>query len=107
MVNELANLVLDELNDGLKHLYNDRLKGVYLFGSYARGEEDPESDFDVLIVLDDFELHSIEIKRTSKLVSELSLKHNFSISRKFIKESNWQLGDNALLRNVRAEAVPA
>ena len=51
MSNELVNKILKELNQGLKLLYGDKLKGVFLFGSYARGEQDPESDFDVLIVL--------------------------------------------------------
>ena len=43
---------LSELKDGLAALYSARLKGLYLFGSYARGEARPESDLDVLIVLD-------------------------------------------------------
>lgn len=107
MYNKSVNAILAELNQGLKLLYGEELKGVYLFGSYARGEQDAESDFDVLIVLDDFELYSAEIKRTSELISELSLKHNMSISRKFIKDSHWQIGDTALLRNVRAEAIAA
>jgi predicted nucleotidyltransferase len=41
-----------ELKDPLECLYGQRLKGVFLFGSYARGEADAESDIDVLIVLD-------------------------------------------------------
>jgi predicted nucleotidyltransferase len=39
-----------------------RLKGVYLFGSYARGEAGEESDVDVLIVLDRVESYSQEIE---------------------------------------------
>lgn len=37
----------------LKGLYGDRLKQVILFGSWARGEGDPEeSDIDLMVVLD-------------------------------------------------------
>jgi predicted nucleotidyltransferase len=107
MPDELVSKILKELKRGLKLLYSDQLKGVFLFGSYARGEQDPESDFDVLIVLGNFELHSTEIKRTSKLVSELSLEYDVSISRKFVNETHWRIGDTALLRNVRAEAIAA
>lgn len=33
--------------------YGDRIKGIYLFGSRARGEHRPESDADVVVVLAD------------------------------------------------------
>jgi antitoxin ChpS len=33
--------------------YGDRLKGLYLFGSRARGDNTPESDADVAVVLAD------------------------------------------------------
>ena len=107
MSEEQVNFILNQLNKGLKNLYSDKLRCVYLFGSYARGDHDPESDFDVMVVLEDFDLYSAEIKRTSKLISTLSLEHNISISRKFIKETQWQMGNNALLRNVQTEAIAA
>jgi predicted nucleotidyltransferase len=47
--------LLHELKQGLVELYGERLKGVYLFGSYARGDFEEGSDLDVLVVLDDFE----------------------------------------------------
>ncbi|MFQ6047058.1 MAG: nucleotidyltransferase domain-containing protein, partial [Gemmatimonadales bacterium] len=72
--------VLRRLKEGLSTLYGDRLKGVYLFGSYARGEADDESDIDVLIVLDRIENYSREIDRTSELVAGLSLECDRSIS---------------------------
>ena len=33
--------------------YGDRLRGIYLFGSRARGDHTPESDADVAVVLAD------------------------------------------------------
>jgi hypothetical protein len=36
----------------LRRLYGDRLSSVLLFGSWARGDAHPESDIDLLVVLD-------------------------------------------------------
>ena len=44
--------LIAELKVGLDGVYGDRLKGLYLYGSYARGEEDTESDLDILVVLE-------------------------------------------------------
>jgi predicted nucleotidyltransferase len=99
--------LLKELKLNLKELYAKRLCGIYVFGSYARGGYDAESDLDILIVLSFYERYSTEIERTGDLVSTLSLKYGVSISRKFISETQWATTDSALLRNVRSEAVAA
>jgi predicted nucleotidyltransferase len=99
--------VLRALKQGLAQLYGERLKGVYLFGSYARGEADAESDIDVLIVLDRVDNYSQEIERTSELVSTLSLQCDRSISRVFVSERRWQEERTMFFLNVREEAVPA
>jgi predicted nucleotidyltransferase len=86
-------------------LYGADLKDILLFGSYARGEQDNESDLDILIVLCSYERYGSEIERTGEVISQLSLKYGISISRKFIKEIDWLSADSSLLRNVRAEAL--
>jgi predicted nucleotidyltransferase len=82
-----------------------RLRGVYLYGSYARGEQDDESDLDALIVLDRMDRYGAEIDRTGQLISSLSLRHGTSISRVFVSEEDWMCLDTAFLSNVRAEAI--
>jgi predicted nucleotidyltransferase len=107
MSQEKLEQLLKELKSGLAALYGSQLCGVYLFGSYARGEQDAESDLDILVILSHYERYSAEIERTGELVSTLSLKYGVSISRKFITAGHWATVDSALLRNVRTEAVAA
>ena len=99
--------VLTDLKAGLRVVYGDRLKGIYLFGSYARGEADSESDLDILVVLDAFDRYAHEVNRTGALAADLSLKYGVTVSVVFLREREWLIGDTAFLSNVRDEAVPA
>lgn len=106
-MNADVKTLMSELKDGLQALYGKRLKGLYLFGSYARGEADEESDVDVLVILDDYESCGAEIDRAGVLGAELSLRYGVSISKVFLREREWRQGDTPFLANVRGEAVAA
>jgi predicted nucleotidyltransferase len=99
--------LLSELKVGLQRIYHNRLHGVYLYGSYARGEADSDSDVDVLIVLDHLERYGTEIERTSYLVAGLSLKYEISVSRVFVSQKDWTDRQTPFLANAREEAIPA
>ena len=99
--------LLGELKKELVCMYGEQLKGVYLYGSYARGENQPGSDVDVMIVLTSYQRYGDEIKRTSELNAKLSLDYNLSVSRLFMTEERWKHDDSPLLRNVRAQGQPA
>ena len=99
--------LLDELRRGLESIYGPRLKGLWLFGSYARGEQDDESDVDVLVVLSDIANYGTEVERTSGLSSALCLAHGPSVSLVFAREADWARPESPFLRNVRTEAIAA
>ncbi len=105
-MNKRVETLLAELRSGLEDLYGERLRGVYLYGSYARGKAEGESDVDVLIVLDQVGSYGAEIDRTSELISGVSLKYGTSVSRVFASEREWQKGEGPFLANVREEAIP-
>jgi predicted nucleotidyltransferase len=98
--------VLKELKQGLVRLYGKRLKGLYLYGSYAREDYREGSDLDILVILNDFERAPIELDRTDDLIGDLSLKYLITISPLFMREKDWLSADKPLLRNVRVEGVP-
>jgi len=98
--------LLKELKQGLINLYGERLKGLYLYGSYARGDYKEGSDLDVLIVLNDFERAPMELTRTDDLVGDLSLEYLITVSLMFMREKDWLTANKPLLRNVRVEGVP-
>jgi len=99
--------LLAKLKKGLTELYGSRLKAVYLFGSYARGDYNQNSDLDVMIILDAYASYWDELVRSAELASELSLEYDVTISRTIMTEEQWKQGDLPVLRNVRAEGIPA
>ena len=99
--------ILKELKIGLQDIYREQLKGLYLYGSYARADADSESDIDILVILDKVDRYSNEIARTSKLVSELSLKYDVTISRVFVSQQDWAEKETPFLLNTRKEAIAA
>lgn len=99
--------LLKELKDGLVSMYGDRLKGLYLYGSYARGDYRKGSDVDVMILLADYKSYWNELERSTELASDLSLKYDVTLSRLIIKEIQWKQSDMPVLRNIHKDGVSA
>jgi predicted nucleotidyltransferase len=97
--------LLKELKAGLVRVYGGRLDAVYLYGSYARGDNKDGSDLDVLVVLSDFQRRAAEIRRISQLIGDLSLNFEITVSPLFMRESEWETDKFPLLRNVKKEGV--
>jgi predicted nucleotidyltransferase len=55
--------VLRKLRAALEAAYGERLREVLLFGSRARGDHRPDSDFDVAVILDPFDDFWAESRR--------------------------------------------
>jgi predicted nucleotidyltransferase len=105
-MNTQVQAVLAELQTRLAVLYGDRLKQLLLYGSTARGEAEPGSDLDVLIVLQGPVDAGQEIARTGPLVAELSLAHDVVIACVFMDQERFLHRQGPFLRNVRREGVP-
>ena len=97
--------LLTNLRRELARTLGEQLQAVILYGSQARGEARPGSDIDVLIVLQgDFDYRDM-LKRTSPIISTLSLDNDVVISRAFISAERYQSERSPFLLNVRREGV--
>ena len=98
---------MKELKQGLVEIYGDKLKAVYLYGSYARGDYRAGSDVDVMLLLKNYRDYWKEYMRSSDYVSDISLKYDVTVSYILIKETQWKEADKPILRNIRREGLPA
>ncbi len=73
-------MITNELIEGLKNIFNNRLVSIILYGSVARGTDTDESDIDIAIILKDAKVQSIPDKLVD-FTLDLDLKYNkvFSI----------------------------
>jgi predicted nucleotidyltransferase len=97
----VARAVARELRD----LYGERLKGVVLFGSWARGEAHPESDIDLLVVLDEVRSRRAELDRMSDVLWRHSLEHGTVVTEIPVSEAEYRESDEPILVRARAEGV--
>jgi len=99
--------LMKELKEGLVRIYGDKLKAVYLYGSYARGDYRQGSDVNVMILLSDYRNYWKELRRSTELACDISLEYDVTVSRLIMKEIQWKESDMPVLRNIHKEGVPA
>jgi predicted nucleotidyltransferase len=104
-MNPKVQIILTELRHRFEELYGERLVRLVLFGSQARGDAEPGSDIDVLVVLKGSVSPCEEIARTVDDVAGISLAHNEVISCVFISEEQFERERSPLLLNVLREGV--
>lgn len=101
----LVRALLRELKTRLAELYGDRLSGIVLYGSYARGTAHAGSDLDVAMILEHYERSWPEIDRTGPTVAELSLKHGLTISLIPVRKKDWEANRTLLTRSLHREGI--
>lgn len=99
--------ILSEFKKEISKLYGKRLKKVILYGSWARGDEDEDSDIDILVVLKGEVIPGKEIDRMIDIITEINLKYNLLIAVYPISENKYLKINSPLLINIRKEGIPA
>ncbi len=76
-----AVLILGEAFERSKKLFGSSLVNGYLYGSYARGDYDEESDVDILLTVDQTDdAIRANNKSLARIDSNLSLEHNITVT---------------------------
>lgn len=97
--------LLNRLKRDLSILYGDMLSHIILFGSQARGDDTPDSDIDIMIVLNRDTMPELEDERVSKVTGPLCREYDVVISCITVPEGRFLLEDTPFLRNVRNEGI--
>jgi len=104
MKHEKRDEVLDQLLSRLRQQLGPHLKQVILFGSRARGDQVPYSDYDCLAILDKVSSESKDL--IDEVAGEILYHYNAVVSVLPIAEKEYlQLTYDPLFINVRREGI--
>ncbi len=102
----IVKQIAEEYKEVLKSLYGNELAELVLFGSYARGDAQDESDVDFAIVLNNPDTRSAtELIKTAPIASRLSLKYGLMISSLPVSLHKKQTSLQGVFRNIRKEGI--
>jgi hypothetical protein len=87
----------------LRMLYGGRVRRFLLFGSWARGDAHPESDIDLLVVLDRVESPWEELRRMDEILWQHSYRNDVVISAVPVGEDELREATRPLLIRAQAE----
>ena len=101
--------ILDTVAATARTALGDRLRGAYLYGSYARGDYDAESDVDILVLADVPRDKLAAYKKPFlKSTSDLGLEYDVVVTVTLKDTDTFEKYLDAVpfYQNVRKEGVP-
>ncbi len=99
--------VLREIKKRLEAVYGDRLRGVVLYGSEATGKAGPDSDIDVLVLLEEPVAYGRELRRSIHALYPLTLEWGRPVSPTPVGIDTYEAAEFPLYKNARREGVVA
>lgn len=100
-----ARRIARDTAEDLRALYGDRLRKVVLFGSWARGDAHPESDIDLLVVLDRVDDPWREHQRMDDILWRRSLDNTTVVSALIVSAADFARTRRPVLIRARAEGL--
>jgi len=97
--------LLRAIRSRLAEAFSTRLRRVVLYGSIARGDEGPESDVDVLVVLDGPVRLWEDTHAALLALYPLSVQVGRYISPKVIELARYETSNHPLVIRARAEGI--
>jgi len=97
--------ILDEVKKCHIGIYGDKLKGIILHGSYARGDFTDGSDIDLIILLEDMKDLLAEREKYFNEIWKLDLKYDTVISLLPFKEDEYRKRRLPVILNAKREGI--
>jgi predicted nucleotidyltransferase len=97
--------LLQEIKSCLAAVYGQRLQGVVLYGSEARGDAAPDSDIDILVLLEGPARTWADIKNAVEAVYPIILRTGRIIDVRPVDARRYRQSDAPLYEAARREGI--
>ena len=97
--------LLNRIKDRLQDTYGNRLRGIVLHGSEARGEAEEDSDIDLLVLLNGPVEFGKDLRTNIDVLYDLQLEVIRPIHAMPVDVAAFRAGEYALYRNVKREGI--
>jgi len=98
--------LLNNLRSRLEPVFGRRLRNVVLYGSAARGEDAPDSDIDILVVLEEPVHFAADLSTITRALYSLQLDMaDRPLHAIPVPASDYKAGTFALYRNAQREGI--
>ena len=96
--------ILIRFRGAIKALYGDTIERIVLFGSRARGDAKPGSDYDIAVFLKEMEQFGIESERLAEIETDILLNTGAVINTLPFREGDWKKR-TGFMHEVRSEGL--
>ena len=97
--------LLNQIKDRLRDVYGDRLQGVVLYGSEARGDAEEDSDMDLLVLLNGPVEFGKDLRTNIDALYDLQLEVIRPIHTMPVDVEAFRAGKYAVYRNAKKEGI--
>lgn len=101
-----AQGVAGRVTRDLRRIYRERLRGVLMTGAWARGDAHPESELELMVVLDSVDDRWEERRRMDRVMWRHSMRNDTVVVCAPVTEHDLADGRTPLLARATAEGVP-
>ncbi len=98
--------LLARIKSALEDAFGERLQGVILYGSEARGEAEPDSDIDLLVLLCPMVSFGKDLKTCIHALYPLVLELERPIDSMPVDAAVYESQEFSLYRNAKREGIP-
>ena len=100
-----TSTLLARIKSRLHAVYGDRLRGVVLYGSEARGEATPDSDVDILVLLTVPVALGRDLRTIIEALYPLQLEMDRVLEAFPVDEADYLRGEYAWYRNAQKDGL--
>lgn len=97
--------ILNSVKKELQNIFEQNLKQLVLFGSYARGTDEYGSDIDILMVLKEIKNEAGIRKKYRNVISDICLENDIVISIVIMSEEDFEHKKSPLILNIKKEGI--